>query len=176
LKFPFHKYFIIVRYNFAFNLGIKRDDCMNNSGENTLSLWLLLEQTRAVVHNLHLQVSKSYGLDPVEWQVLLVLFRQDGQRPSDLAKAIGRAPTSFTPTLDSLEHKGYLQRQPSLEDRRSVSIFLTSQARKQQAGIEGAEQDIQRQLTQRLSPQDYATLQRLLLDFSAGAAVSADSK
>lgn len=65
-------------------------------------------------------------LNPLELHILLSLYRQDGQRASDLAKSIGRAATSFTPVLDRLAEFGYLCRKADADDRRSVGIFLTA--------------------------------------------------
>lgn len=70
------------------------------------------------------------GYTANEIYVLRELFATDKQRPTDLAKAIGRLPTAFTPILDRLEHANLIKRVNTKRDRRSVLIHLTDDAKK----------------------------------------------
>jgi len=65
------------------------------------------------------------NLSVIEWYVLRALYERDGQHASELARAVGRAATSFTPNLDKLERKGLIERRPDPSDRRAVRIYLT---------------------------------------------------
>ncbi|MBN2861053.1 MAG: MarR family transcriptional regulator [Sphaerochaetaceae bacterium] len=47
--------------------------------------------------------------------------------PSSLAKEMGLSPSRMTRILDSLSAKGYIERLPSEQDRRSVSVRVTAQ-------------------------------------------------
>lgn len=130
--------------------------------------WQMTERVvDSALNALYIQVSRKYDLEVAEWHVLVALYQQDGQRPSDLAKAIARPVTSFTPTLDHLERKGFIQRRSHAGDRRSVRITLTDQARHLQAEVQQGETVVREILAQRFSPQDYQTLLRLLGDFAA---------
>lgn len=64
-----------------------------------------------------------------EIYILAALYKQDGQRPMDLAQAINMAATSLTPTLDRLEGAGLVERRVNPNDRRSVLIHLTNDGR-----------------------------------------------
>ena len=64
----------------------------------------------------------------IEWYILRALYERDGQHASELAQAVGRAATSFTPNLDKLQDKGYIERRPDRTDRRAVRIYLTEKA------------------------------------------------
>lgn len=70
--------------------------------------------------------------------ILNALYDTDGQRASDLARAIGVAATSFTPMLDKLQKAGFVKRSNSKSDRRSVVIHLTKAGRDLQDAIEMA--------------------------------------
>ena len=91
----------------------------------TVSLWLDLDTTLRVLDQLYGQAIESLEISVIEWYVLRSLYDQDGQRPSDLARVVGRPPTSFTPILDEIEAKGLIERRASPSDRRSVHIHLT---------------------------------------------------
>jgi DNA-binding MarR family transcriptional regulator len=69
--------------------------------------------------------SAAEGLASIDIHILHALYVQDGQHPSTLAQAVGRAATSFTPLLDKLERCGLIERQPDKTDRRAVHIHLT---------------------------------------------------
>jgi len=47
--------------------------------------------------------------------------------PSSLSKEMGLSPSRMTRILDSLSDKGYIERLPSEQDRRSVSLKVTAQ-------------------------------------------------
>ena len=70
--------------------------------------------------------------------VLNALYQRDGQRPSDLATAIGMTQTSFTPTIDMLERNGLTERRSNETDRRSILIYLLMDGKRLQKVIEAA--------------------------------------
>jgi DNA-binding MarR family transcriptional regulator len=72
---------------------------------------------------------RPFDLTVIEWYILRALYEQDGRHASDLAQAVGRAATSFTPNLDKLQNKGLIERRPDPGDRRAVRIYLTEQGR-----------------------------------------------
>lgn len=74
---------------------------------------------------LHTEFTDGLGITVFQMLALNELYKQDGQRASDLARAVGRAATSFTPLLDSLQGAGLIYRKPHKTDRRSVQMFLT---------------------------------------------------
>lgn len=69
---------------------------------------------------------------------LASLYKQDGQRPMDLAQAINMLPTSLTPTLDRLEDAGLVERRINPNDRRSILLYLTDEGRALKNAIENA--------------------------------------
>lgn len=65
------------------------------------------------------------SLSMYQLHILSALYTEDHQHASSLARAVGRAATSFTPVLDKLERAGYIQRIADTADRRAVYIELT---------------------------------------------------
>lgn len=89
------------------------------------SVWCNLDVAlRSVDHYFRRHIHPD-DLSVIEWYILRSLYEQDGQHASKLAQGVGRAATSFTPNLDKLQEKGYIERRPDPVDRRAVRIYLT---------------------------------------------------
>lgn len=69
------------------------------------------------------------GLTIKQGYVLSHLYDEDGQKPSELAKQVGCAATSFTPVLDDIESLGLIKRRADNSDRRAVNILLTEKGK-----------------------------------------------
>lgn len=91
------------------------------------SVWCNLDIALRNVDQIFRRVVRPLELTVIEWYVLRALYEEDGQHASELARAVGRAATSFTPNLDKLQKKGLIERRPDLGDRRAVRIFLTKE-------------------------------------------------
>ncbi len=94
------------------------------------SIWCNLDIALRNLDQLFGRIVQPLGLTIIEWYILRALYERDGQHASELARAVGRAATSFTPNLDKLQHKGLIERRPDPSDRRAVHIFLTDLAQK----------------------------------------------
>lgn len=94
------------------------------------SIWCNLDIALRNLDQLFGRVVQPMGLTIIEWYILRALYERNGQHASELARAVGRAATSFTPNLDKLQQKGLIERRPDPTDRRAVHIYLTDQAEK----------------------------------------------
>ena len=96
------------------------------------SVWCNLDIALRNIDQIFRNHVSILGLSVIEWYVLRALFAEDGQHASQLANCVGRAATSFTPNLDKLQDKGYIERLPDPSDRRAVRIYLTQKAKDEQ--------------------------------------------
>jgi MarR family transcriptional regulator, organic hydroperoxide resistance regulator len=79
------------------------------------------------------QEAEREGLSIAQFQLIYPfadLDRGESLSVGALAEAAGVAPPTATRTLDGLERQGIVERRPSSEDRRSVSVRLTGRGRK----------------------------------------------
>ncbi len=117
------------------------------------------------------QVVQPLGLTVIEWYILRALYEHDGQHASELARAVGRAATSFTPNLDKLQTKGLIERRADPSDRRAVRIYLTEAAEDSRQAVLDSAAEIDTRLEELFAPEEYevfqqglAMLQTLILD------------
>jgi len=61
--------------------------------------------------------------------VLFCLWKQEGLKMIDLARASGLEPSTMTGLLDRMEREGFVTREPDPDDRRVQKIMLTNSGR-----------------------------------------------
>ena len=110
------------------------------------SVWANLDIALRNADQLFRRVVRSLRLTVIEWYILRALYEEDGQHASDLARAVGRAATSFTPNLDKLQEKGYIERRPDPGDRRAVRIYLTKKGEEARDQVNKASKEIDEQI------------------------------
>jgi DNA-binding MarR family transcriptional regulator len=102
------------------------------------------------------------GLTIIEWYILRALYERDGQHASELARAVGRAATSFTPNLDKLQDKGFIERRPDPTDRRAVHIYLTSVAEQHREDVLDSARQIDAQIRRMFPERDFEVFQNIV--------------
>jgi DNA-binding MarR family transcriptional regulator len=126
------------------------------------SIWCNLDIALRNLDQVFGQVVQPLGLTVIEWYILRALYDQDGQHASELARAVGRAATSFTPNLDKLQDKGLIERRADPADRRAVRIYLTEAGAKCKKAVNDSARDIDRRLAQQFDSEEYASFQTIL--------------
>lgn len=132
----------------------------SNAPQNTT--WISLDTALRSVERLYASALADLNLTTIEAHVLRSLYNQDRQRPGDLARAVGRPPTSFTPILDKLEKAGLIERQHDPADRRALRVYLTDKGKGLRGQIETIFKQVDSELHQRLPAQELETLDKLL--------------
>lgn len=126
------------------------------------SIWCNLDIALRTLDQVYGQVVEPLGLTVIEWYILRSLYEQDGQHASELARAVGRAATSFTPILDKLQHKDLIERRPDPSDRRAVRIYLTAKANAAREKILASAELIDTRIQKLVSRSDYNTFMKVL--------------
>lgn len=118
------------------------------------SLWVNLDIALRRLDQVIGRMLTTIDISIIEWYILRSLYERDGQHASELARAVGRAATSFTPNLDKLQNKGMIERRPDPTDRRAVHIYLTPKGQRYREEILRSADDIDALLRERLSSHD----------------------
>jgi len=118
-----------------------------------------------LVHELSAQLIADHGVSMSEYEALLLLSRADERRMTrtDLAQQVRLSPSGITRMLNRLEGAGLVEKGSCATDARITYAVLTD------AGVEKLKEcapdhmaAIDRQLGDRLSKQEIATLRDLL--------------
>ncbi|MGG3466321.1 MarR family transcriptional regulator [Neobacillus pocheonensis] len=79
------------------------------------------------------QVSKSklspFGVTPVQYALLRLLWKEDGQFGYELAEQLLLDSATMTGIIDRLEQNGFIERRVDTNDRRNKVVFLTEKGR-----------------------------------------------
>lgn len=65
------------------------------------------------------------GVTPAQWQVLVVLWEQDGIVQRDIAERMVIEQATLTRTLDRMERDGFVMRHRDEQDRRKIRVYVT---------------------------------------------------
>jgi DNA-binding MarR family transcriptional regulator len=126
------------------------------------SVWCNLDIALRNLDQLFNRAIQPLGLTIIEWYILRALYERDGQHASELARAVGRAATSFTPNLDKLQQKGYIERRPDPTDRRAVHIYLTELAERHRKEVLTAAKEIDVEVRDLFNADEYETFLNVL--------------
>lgn len=147
------------------------------------SIWCNLDIALRNLDQLFNRAIQPLGLTIIEWYILRALYERDGQHASELARAVGRAATSFTPNLDKLQQKGYIERRPDPTDRRAVHIYLTDLAEGHRKEVLATAKQIDLEIRQFFDADEFdtflnvlAAIQSLEPDYNADKAGDSKSR
>lgn len=133
------------------------------------SIWCNLDIALRNLDQVYGQVVEPLGLTVIEWYILRSLYESDGQHASELARAVGRAATSFTPILDKLQNKDMIERRPDSSDRRAVRIYLTKKGNTHREEVLDSAEQIDARIRKSVSNGDFKGFQNVLSNLQAMA-------
>lgn len=99
---------------------------------------------------------------PSHGDILVRLLACEACNMSELAKQVHRTKSTVTALVKKLERNGYVLRIPDPEDSRGVLVRLTDKGRALEPAFEAISNGLQRLITDRLSEEEAALLDRLL--------------
>jgi DNA-binding MarR family transcriptional regulator len=103
-----------------------------------------------------------YGVTPVQYALLKVLWEQDHQSGAELGERLLLDSATMTGLLDRLEHAGLIERQAHATDRRVNQVVLTAQGRDLQASLDLEMDQMNRDFLGELPSEDAKLLKNLL--------------
>jgi DNA-binding MarR family transcriptional regulator len=108
------------------------------------------------------------GFDDFDPSYLIVVQYPgpQGERPSELATRLRVSKQALNHLLGQLERRGYLERRPDPDDRRSKRIALTPRGVKAAATIREAVAEVEEAWAEELGPERFDQLRELLRDLN----------
>src|SRR5258706_8365929 len=102
------------------------------------------------------------GLEPREVMLFRFVALAEGRSQREVAQAIGLPASRIVGLVDRLEERGWVQRRPSTDDRRTHALHLTSSGRALLEQLAALPSEHEAQPTAGLHPTDQSTLAELL--------------
>jgi DNA-binding MarR family transcriptional regulator len=107
-----------------------------------------------------------YGVTPVQYAALRLLWEHDGQSGTALGERLRLDSATITGLLDRLNKAGLIERRPDQRDRRAQHIFLTVQGRALEGSLDREMDALNAELLDQLPPADAERLLTLLTLFA----------
>ncbi|MEO2174350.1 MAG: MarR family transcriptional regulator [bacterium] len=105
---------------------------------------------------------KNVGLTRSQWQVLYLLYQDDGQTQTQLAETLSIAKPPLGKLIDRLEEDDWVERRNDKKDRRAKRVFLTPKVTPLIGPLQDIADEIGRIVTGGMSGVDRKALTRLL--------------
>jgi DNA-binding MarR family transcriptional regulator len=105
---------------------------------------------------------KKYDITPPQFEVLVILWKDDGLVLSELGRRLSRDGPTITGIIDRMEKKELLARKRNTRDRRVIQVYLTEKARQIKDSLMQMQKEAGMNITGGFSDQDIKTLEELL--------------
>jgi DNA-binding MarR family transcriptional regulator len=127
-----------------------------------LQVWIFQDFVRTL---------SAFDIRPAQYSVLVVIEANPGLSQADLAGTLGIERARLVRLLDGLERRGFTERQPSPNDRRSHALVLTREGQRSLKRIKALAAEHEARLGERLGADRREALLATLRDCSwAGGA------
>jgi DNA-binding MarR family transcriptional regulator len=104
-----------------------------------------------------------YGVTPVQYALLKVLWEQDQQSGAELGERLLLDSATMTGLLDRLEHAGLIERKAHATDRRVNRVTLTALGRDLQVPLDREMDQLNRDFLDEFPPEERMLLRNLLV-------------
>lgn len=105
---------------------------------------------------------KSQGLTPVQYGLMTAVHVMPGLDQTSLGQEVGLDRTTTADVIRRLEERGFLERSPNPQDKRTRHVHLTPAGREQVVSMHGAMKRAQERLLEPLRPVERDMLMDML--------------
>jgi DNA-binding MarR family transcriptional regulator len=91
-------------------------------------LTFLLGKAQQRAYQIGKAMLQPYGVTPVQYALLHLLWQKDGQHSSELGERLRLDSATMTGLLDRLVQNGFIERRSNTKDRRVNHIYLTNRS------------------------------------------------
>ncbi len=123
---------------------------------------LLIKNTWQKLSRYYNQQLAGFDLSVPKALLLLEISPEGGENPKTLAAKLDLESSSMTGLLDRLEKKGFIERRPDPNDRRSILIFLTQSGITARQNIKALVEKLDRKVQEALSADDVKAFRRII--------------
>jgi MarR family 2-MHQ and catechol resistance regulon transcriptional repressor len=132
-------------------------------------VWLVLMKAHRALGLLARQSVESFNVGMSDFGILEMLLHKGPQPVNDIGKRIGLTSGAITAAVDRLESSELVTREAHPTDRRARVVQLTARGREQAARLFAGHKAAMDSMANELSPNERATLIRLLKKLGTAA-------
>ena len=114
------------------------------------------------LNNYYQKVVNPFGITVDQWEILVILWEEEGITQKDLAEKLYKDQTNIARMLFKLERKGFVHRVTHESDRRSLRVYLTAKGKDIKDDILGPSIEAYRKTIEGLSEEEVETFRRIL--------------
>ncbi|WP_313798904.1 MarR family transcriptional regulator [Cytobacillus sp.] len=104
----------------------------------------------------------EFGLTPVQFTILHLLWEKDGQKSIDLAKRLLLDGSTITPIVDRLVQNGLIERRQDPADRRINLIYLTQKGKELELPLNKAMDEVNDTVKQGFNEDEIEVFKKVL--------------
>jgi len=124
----------------------------------------LLSKAHQNVYGKYKKRLQAYGLTPSQHLVIFALFEEEGVSAGELGKRLCLDNATISGTLDRLSDGGWVIKEPSAEDKRSLKLYLTAKTKEHIPLLERETDEANQEALSGFGLEEEVLLKRLLKD------------
>ena len=105
---------------------------------------------------------KDFGLTPCQFEVLMILWEEEGILLSELGRRVSRDGPTITGVIDRMENKILVKRKRDNHDRRVVRVVLTSKSKGMKEQLSATKKRVLQNIARNLSSKEITSLESVL--------------
>lgn len=102
------------------------------------------------------------NIAPEQNLIMILLWEKDGMTQNEIAEKLYKDKTNIARMASNLENKGFIQRVPSKEDRRSLKLYLTDKGKELGRSVTPIAEEFNRQVCHGITDEELKELRRIL--------------
>ncbi|HYG89144.1 MAG TPA: MarR family winged helix-turn-helix transcriptional regulator [Azospirillum sp.] len=153
------------RYGAALALAPSSNEIAAESIEANLS-HVVRDVHRSFSRALQMRIA-SYGVSMGQWFFLRALWEEDGLTQRELSQRVGMMEPTTVTALNTMEHKGLVERVRNPHDRRKVNIFLTVHGRALKTVLLDCASGVNEMAVRGIAPDDVRRAMEVLCSISS---------
>ncbi|WP_078411570.1 MarR family winged helix-turn-helix transcriptional regulator [Priestia abyssalis] len=102
------------------------------------------------------------NIAPEQNLIMMLLWEKDGRTQNEIAEKLYKDKTNIARMASNLESKGFIQRVPSKEDRRSLKLYLTDKGKELGHSVTPIGEEFNRQVCNGITDEELKELRRIL--------------
>ncbi len=123
-----------------------------------------LNRVRRKIHRYYEVKLAQFNITPAQFYVMSALWDKDEIKFKDLSKRLDMDGATLTGILDRMVKRGFIERKEDNNDRRSVIVSLTLNAKKIRPQMIEIAKDLDKEFREKVSEDDYSILLKVLDD------------